>query len=931
VNQNKVFNVSGVLRINTNVHFNNCVFVMASGSKIEVVDGRQLRAVKCRFIPCSNMWAGIELQRNATLFLRDCRVEGALYAINSSGLSTSQNPALSYKSPTINLVRDTFNRNHIGIYRVNQRPTYHVARFDSNLFDSHGGVPALGTLGQNVSEVVNLYCPITGLAAIWVENLVESFSDPVFKTARNSVRNLRYGIHAQGGYTVIERFDFEHMIQPTNHESCQLPQTLNGFFALYGTAVDLTIGAYILVKNCTFKDNHYGVSSMGSFAHVGSPQPYGQGINVFTGYSTAAVKSRTTPLQFGGLLRVYDNAFKCSGITINVQRPVSNINQYPIVHIENNSIDRMSYPLPGVNNIPNYNSLEGIGLTVNFNDQVSRVWINNNRINNNQPNTGALGSIAAYYSGLSVFNSNNVVIENNLLKQTVPITSGVFDINNAGLLGGRRHIALYGIGRNNRLSSNDIDGFNIQGAQSVAAISGARATGWCVNNNTTNNTGVGLLFVGNNFFPNRLQIVGNQMYRHHVGSAHTRLFLAPVPEQWENYYMDNQINTGNRWIGGFEEYGARAAYLETGCGKFLISNNLPSEYAPTMPPNELGQLIGTTNQPLQTGCRPDVAPADLVIPVIQNGGFENDAELSPYEQWYKTVELLVLLMEDPDFQTPFYQNFVNSYLGTSAYEFANYFVQWHQHTKTLPAIDSIILSLDSMNWQLHADYTRLAELQEAFFTAYDSLDQTIDDSLTLISLDMMANATALGLAFDQQKNVSLQSYYTLSQIAAQLNTDNALDRMLPKRMIQLDLDFFAGVQSLSDSVIQQEFLNIVTSGLPETGRAHEWAASRLRGCFADNYKQWLQNQQAQQLVQSNNTPKILLMPNPATYEVWCSVKDVDLVDGQITDHLGRHVGAGTMSKGRVQFNVESLPNGFYFVQLTAQNGKIFADKLVVEH
>jgi hypothetical protein len=206
--------INGTLIVDaSSFFFWNCRVRIAPEGRIVIWTGRQLSGLQSDFFACEQMWKGVVLLGSAKLFLLNCQIEDAQYAVHVRGAAE------------LSLAGNTLNRNHKGIFIDPSQPllpnAVNVIAFENNTFTCtaplnapYTGQPDPGAVSYAGIDAAN--CSIT----LGSENFTNTFT--LMKrgiTAKNAIVGVRnclflemedhpgdgdsFGIYAENGTLIV--------------------------------------------------------------------------------------------------------------------------------------------------------------------------------------------------------------------------------------------------------------------------------------------------------------------------------------------------------------------------------------------------------------------------------------------------------------------------------------------------------------------------------------------------------------------------------------------------------------------------------------------------------------------------------------------------------------------------------------------------------
>ncbi len=165
------------------------------GAEIVVESGNHLTIRNSRLFACTNMWAGITVEDGASLTLEGCKIEDAMFGVQTLGTGT------------LSISGNQFLRNFVGIYAGGPTPYNgpgpNFAALMGNTFDGSGGL--LPTYpGQTPGLALSL--GTTSFAGLWVQTKAGPIS-----SLKNTFLNLSNGIYVNQAHLSSVNDIFNHI------------------------------------------------------------------------------------------------------------------------------------------------------------------------------------------------------------------------------------------------------------------------------------------------------------------------------------------------------------------------------------------------------------------------------------------------------------------------------------------------------------------------------------------------------------------------------------------------------------------------------------------------------------------------------------------------------------------------------------------------
>jgi hypothetical protein len=919
--------ITGTLVINKNVSFVNCRFYMSPGAKIIVKNGYTLKVNSSRFFGCDKLWEGIRVENGSTLIMTASRIEDAFYAIRSKQF-TPPPPQTFIKTATINLTKDTFNRNHVSVVKLKDDPDFVVTYFRGCIFDHSGADLALPPTGIDfpffTNNILSRYCTKKSYAGVLLDGSFASFN--VNTSYKCSMRRMRHGFVTRNSSIKIKYFDFCGM---KNYDGGS-----GGVSACVPLGVDAT-------------DPEYNACGSGIFATAGhttvSKSPFwangGGGVT-----------------QYEGSLTALENLFDDSGEGIAVAYLVygdlgigTSFDLPTTCNVSNNTFDFVSSKGGGMLIDRPKNTQGNVGLQLNNNifkfgagvGEGFAIWVKSYYANTDKAsivgnnilvNNALFGKIptndifnpyytigAIHVSGEGFLNSSkNWNICQNIIKFSAD--------NNIPTLGTQKGIEIEGLSSSNsRIYDNTITGGTLDNFS--AGIGIVRTSGFCYDNNTTAFSGMGLNMKGS-CYPSTIEV--NKFKDHYVGSLFNAEY-GPGGTISSPIQIGVQEHRGNQWIGPFGALGAVLADAATSdLNQFIVDQADNPYYNPTNsgPPNF---FVDQSYTGLINECKPKSFIGLTDSAIIQGVDLNPNV---PHWSFYEKMILLYRIKSDPDYQTSYTLGYLNSMLNTEEEKFADFA---HQFLLGLEPDSTLAKELQDIGSQqdiLLQQADSLSYIQAQFYDLNDYFDvidmASIDSILTFAQLkaDSMEVIVAK-LTTERQDHISAMR--TLHSGLPQ----STLFTTLLKKILLHDLNYLDGISRNLD-VIQQELLGIATSDVNVVGPLGSLAGARLTGCYKGAYRtQWEiwqgQSGNSPQNLQVAAKQSIVLMPNPTRDRATASFNGFEAKQIALTNAMGKVLLIHSFDLPVIsfEFDMADLPTGIYFVVASNQEGKQYSSRLVV--
>lgn len=474
-------------------------------------------------------------------------------------------------------------------------------------------------------------------------------------------------------------------------------------------------------------------------------------------------------------------------------------------------------------------------------------------------------------------------------------------------------------------------GQNTRPAQCAFHIEDTKGVKVCYN--TVDGTQRGIHVAGN---CDGMEFKNNDIYSHQQGLF---LSVSEVPPSSGGIVMGVQVRHGNRWLGQYEEAGAKAESSNSPPGidasQFIVETSVPPSRPTVVIPDQWFET--------QPG---DVNNCE-VIETSPGEGTPFEAGIAggvisaqtPWG-WEANRALYLQLLENPTMLegSTLFQSFFHSQMDSSAAQLAR--VQ-HQYRLAMKADTTQEAALIAAKQEKYLLIDSMALLHMLFFP---DMEDTVAvpqlETQEPVLLQQLANWEVLERQLKDDiivmRKTRILPLIALNEQVQTYQPHDLNEKMLTDFLLKASI----GLATASDSAIIQSI------ALQETFEGGV-AAKKARGYLAPEIADWALYQSEEEFseipnlaapenpLSINTAHNLLLVPNPAGEVVKVflpeeagltgelrlqSLSGVVLIQRTVTEDTG----------GMVEMPVNSLPDGVYFCVLRTSDGRVFSSKLIVQ-